>query len=162
MTDSGRAPSGQALAASDQAASRLAPSGFDPSRVRRNILDFYGLRTRDTWERCFISLGDAEQVARHKYNAYAEWGMPLAASCWVDEDKGNLKLFVADYADGRRLIARHGRNITITYTHTPPLEHQELVAIATEARRAETPKSSSVYEGAGRKASPNPSPESEA
>lgn len=30
--DNGRAPSGQALVASDQAASRLAPTGFDPSR----------------------------------------------------------------------------------------------------------------------------------
>jgi hypothetical protein len=32
MVDSGRAPSGQALVASDQAVSRLAPAGFDPSR----------------------------------------------------------------------------------------------------------------------------------
>jgi hypothetical protein len=30
--DNGRVPSGQALVASDQAASRLGPSGFDPSR----------------------------------------------------------------------------------------------------------------------------------
>lgn len=32
--DVGRAPSGRALVASDQAAARLDPSGFDPSRVR--------------------------------------------------------------------------------------------------------------------------------
>jgi hypothetical protein len=33
----------------------------------------------------------------------------------------------------------------------------KLAAIATEARRAETPQSGSVHEGAGRKASPKPS-----
>lgn len=33
MADSGRAPSGQALVASDEAATHLHPSGFDPSRL---------------------------------------------------------------------------------------------------------------------------------
>ena len=35
----GRAPSGQALVASDRAASRLAPPGFDPSRTSHSPLN---------------------------------------------------------------------------------------------------------------------------
>lgn len=147
----GRAPTGQALAVPATPANAVdGPSGFDPSR-ERPILEWGGLRVGRNSEHCYIRLGDARALAEKRYLAKPEWGAPLAASCFVDVESGAMRLFVADYANGKRLSARHSRGtFTITYGKTPPDELAELLAIATEARRAGTGNTDPVHEGAGR------------
>lgn len=58
------------------------------------------------WLYCIVHLDDARDVAR-RYCAPAEWGKPIAASAWAnDDDDGRIRMFCADFANGRRQIVR--------------------------------------------------------
>jgi hypothetical protein len=65
-------------------------------------------RIMAVWERMITPLDAAEQLGR-KYFALPEWGRPIAASTWCDED-GRLRASAIEYANGRRLETRHQRS----------------------------------------------------
>jgi hypothetical protein len=106
--------------------------------AERPILEWAGLRVGSRNEHCRICLGDARNLAQDRYFAKPEWGTPLAASCFVDQDSGALRLFVADYEMGRRLTARHSRtgSLKIAFGRTPAEERDALTAAALRARSA--------------------------
>lgn len=62
-------------------------------------------RLRKDWERLITPLDSAGRLGR-QYHAPAEWGPPVAASTWCDED-GRLRASAIEYANGRRLETRH-------------------------------------------------------
>lgn len=75
-------------------------------------------RVMKTWEPCIICLDDAATVARDSLVSDG-WGAPIAASCWTSEE-GYLRMFCADFPNGRRLIRRYSsRGWKITFTATP-------------------------------------------
>jgi len=77
-------------------------------------------RLRREWERLITSLDSAQALGR-KYHAPPEWGRPVAASAWCDED-GRLRASAIEYANGRRLETRHDArgNWRAAFTRTPP------------------------------------------
>jgi hypothetical protein len=66
------------------------------------------------WERLITPLAMAEQWGL-QYGAQPEWGTPVAASVWCDED-GRPKASALEYANGRRIETRHRKgNYSTTF-----------------------------------------------
>lgn len=107
------------------------PTGFDPARVKRELL-VAGLEARATWPDEALD----PNTVRALFGAAAETIRALSGR---------------DYA--RNSFWRGYGAALDAMTHAFRLSGD--TAIATEARRAETPKSGSVHEGASRKASPS-------
>jgi hypothetical protein len=161
MTDVGRVPDGTGLSQAEPV-SRLGPSGFDPSRVLDVIIPFLDF-PRDA-RTVMENMGDGEWC-RTAASMESETGVP--ASRVREIHRALRTLGLADFGpicdtDAEAYTPR-GSGYWLTGRGFRLITSIDIAeAIATEARRAETPKSGSVYEGAGRQASPNPSPESQA
>lgn len=89
-----------------------------PIKFRENRCDVNPPRIMSEWEECIICLDDAVAMAAGYFQP-EDWGAPIAASCWTSKE-GRIRMFCADYANGRRLYARHSkRGWKVTFTTTP-------------------------------------------
>lgn len=136
VTESGRDPSGQALAVPATPANAVdGPAGFDPSRVRVTAADYNGA----TWDGCPFS----------HIPKWLESALRLGAVQVVADDR-DYALWSVETSSGPQ-IAEPGDDIVCQDGHLGVQKDSYLAAIATEARRAETLKDGSVHEGAGPK-----------
>lgn len=146
-TDIGRDPTGQALAVPVEPASSLAPTGFDPSRVRRGsvrqnirgvakrFVSAYPTReTRCAW-RSGLSWGDVadglnaldvETATVADVEKYVNAG-------WVEESCDLCDRNISEWLEVGEEPDYEARWVTMCFDCVSTLS-----AIATEARRAET------------------------
>ncbi len=159
-TDDGRAPSGQALVASDEARSDLHPTGFDPSRWRKLKQQCAGLRNlansmrrEGAWlasamfvtEAAFIIESQACEISELVHDLHRQ--MNIANHCLNDSDG------MAVRAAALNALRACGASEE-TFAAVASATHAVVTAIATEAGTAETTKIGSVHEGAARRDRP--------
>lgn len=75
--------------------------------------------TRKDWERTSM---ECHTTATYLRTAIPDgWGDPVEAVAWFDDHgDGRMRVLIADFANGRRLMLKHrARDRQITLTHVP-------------------------------------------
>jgi hypothetical protein len=152
-------PSDQALAVPVEPVARLDPTGFDPSRM--DLVRFYAALSRSELEERIAEYdADGIIIGRfpiHRFKDGDDIGLPkwakriviggFAEQGWAayDRRRGGKKVASGEWGDAL-LRLRGGRITSRTHRYYSGIL-QDALAIAMEARRAETP-SDSVHDSA--------------